>query len=134
MEWNNSAREAEMKQITKRPLLSFCIPAYNASGFLKRSVGSILADLGENREIAEILIIENGSTDHTAKVAAQLQTEYPGTVRHLHSEKGPSCARNEGIRNVRGRYTIFVDADDLWTEDKLEKQLQYIEKHRVCLR
>ena len=59
MEWNNSAREAEMKQITKRPLLSFCIPAYNASGFLKRSVGSILADLGENREIAEILIIEH---------------------------------------------------------------------------
>ena len=133
MKWNNSAREAEMKQITKRPLLSFCIPAYNASGFLKRSVGSILADLGENREIAEILIIENGSTDHTAKVAAQLQTEYPGTVRHLHSEKGPSCARNEGIRNVRGRYTIFVDADDLWMNGSVRLLRKLISRYKADL-
>lgn len=133
MEWKKNAGEAKMISEVKRPLLSFCIPAYNASGFLKRSVGSILADLGENREIAEILIIENGSTDHTAKVAAQLQTEYPGTVKAFHSEKGPSCARNEGIRNARGRYTIFVDADDLWMNGSVRLLRKLISRYKADL-
>ena len=80
---SQTEQNKKIKQI--RPVFTFCIPAYNASEFIERSAGSIIADLGEDREIAEILIIENGSTDNTTEVAQKLEEEYPGTVRCFHS-------------------------------------------------
>ena len=114
-------------------LFSFCIPAYNASEFLERSVGSILADLGQYREIAEILIIENGSTDNTTEVAQKLEEEYPGTVRCFHSKKGPSCARNTGIRKARGAYIVFVDADDLWINGSVRLMRKLVNRFKADL-
>ena len=119
--------------VMKRPMFSFCIPAYNASGFLERSVGSIIADLGEYRETAEILIVENGSTDNTTEVALRLEEEYPGTVRCLHSDKGPSCARNTGIRKARGTYIVFVDADDLWINGSARLMRRLVHRFRADL-
>ena len=108
-----------MKQ-SQKPLLTFCIPAYNASAYLPRCADSILddliscEDLGRPEDLAEILIIENGSSDNTTQIAEDLKAEYPLLIDVLHSDKGLPNARNAGMRVARGLYTIFVDADDLW--------------------
>ena len=128
---SQTEQNKKIKQI--RPVFTFCIPAYNASEFIERSAGSIIADLGEDREIAEILIIENGSTDNTTEIAEGLQKAYPGLIRCLHSEKGPSCARNVGIRHARGRYIVFVDADDLWINGSVSVMRKLIRKLKADL-
>ena len=129
----SSQMEHNSKNSQIRPVFTFCIPAYNASAFIERSVGSIIADLGENREIAEILIIENGSTDNTTEVAEGLQRANPELIRCLHSEKGPSCARNAGIRQARGKYIVFVDADDLWINGSVSLMRKLVRKFKADL-
>ena len=129
----NSQTEHNGIRKQNRPVFTFCIPAYNASSFLERSVGSIMADLRENREIAEILIVENGSTDNTTEVAEALERANPGLIRCLHSGKGPSCARNAGIREARGRYMVFVDADDLWMSGSVRLMRKLVHKFHADL-
>lgn len=113
------------------------IPAHNAEKTLRRAVESALGALsviGDNETLRagrpgssgqessplslyEILIIENGSTDGTEAEACGLQSEYPGALRVLRSEKGVSNARNKGLDEAKGEWILFLDADDYYLED-----------------
>lgn len=100
-----------------RPLLSVVIPCYNAARFLPEAVASVLA---QRYEPLEILVIDDGSTDATPEIAPGLGPE----VRYLRQEnRGPSSARNLGLREARGELIAFLDADDLWPEGKLDLQV-----------
>ena len=88
---------------------SFIIPACNAAKTIRAAVGSILANVPE----AEVIIVENGSSDDTYATASKL-AETGGNILLLRSEKGVSEARNTGIRHAAGEWILFVDADDLW--------------------
>ncbi len=90
---------------------SFIIPAYNAAGTIEAAVDSILSLRNGSSPSMEILIVENGSTDDTAAVLDRLQSQHD-EIRLFHSEKGVSPARNLGIRQARGDWLVFVDADD----------------------
>lgn len=99
------------------PLLSVVIPCYNAARFLPEAIASVLA---QQYEPLEILVVDDGSTDSTPDIAPGLAPE----VRYLRQEnRGPSSAKNLGLREARGEIFAFLDADDLWTEGRLNLQV-----------
>lgn len=92
-------------------LISIVIPAYNYAKTLPRAVNSVLEQLGDAR--AELLVIDDGSTDATPQVLEQLQAEHAGCFRALRKPNGGlSSVRNRGIEEARGQYLVFLDADD----------------------
>ena len=103
---------------THRPLISVIIPAYNAAAFLADAVDSIRR---QAYQPLEIIIVDDGSTDGTAEVAARLG----GEVRYVRQPNGgPAVARNHGLRLARGEVIAFLDADDVWPDGRLEVQLE----------
>ena len=88
------------------PRISVIIPSYNHAHFLPRAVDSVLAqDYGN----VEIVVVDDGSTDDTATVAAR----YGDRIRYVHQEnRGLAGARNTGLREARGEIVFFLDADD----------------------
>ena len=99
------------------PTVSVVVPTYNRADRLKDTVASILA---QTVPPAEVVIVDDGSTDDTARVCR----DFPSPVRYLYRENGGSAAaRNTGMRAARGEYIAFLDADDVWEPTKLEVQL-----------
>ena len=99
------------------PLVSAIIPAYNAATFIGRSIESALA---QTHHLLEIIVVDDGSRDDTAAVAAT----YPVTV--IRQENGgPASARNTGAKAASGEWLAFLDHDDSWHADKTEQQLKY---------
>jgi len=93
-----------------RPWISVVIPTHNHARELERALRSI-ADQGDPG--AEIVVVDDGSTDDTAAVLARLRAEFPSPLVVLHQpNRGPSAARNAGIRVSTGDYLYFLDADD----------------------
>ena len=104
------------------PLVSVIIPTYNRSHTIKRAIDSVL---NQNYQNKEIIVVDDGSTDNTE---AALRS-YRGKIRALkQTNKGPSSARNYGIREAKGEYIAFLDSDDEWVENKLAKQMKVLSK------
>lgn len=97
-------------------IVSVVIPAFNAGKYLQAAVASVLA---QTRAASQIIVVDDGSTDDTAAVAQRL----PGVQLYGKAHSGISATRNAGVAQVTGGYIAFLDADDLWLPDKLEKQL-----------
>lgn len=92
------------------PLVSIVIPAYNYAATLARAVESVLAQAGRTHEL---IVIDDGSTDETPQVTECLQSLYAGRLRVIRKANGgASSARNRGIHEARGKYLLFLDADD----------------------
>ena len=112
-----------------RPLVSVIIPAYNAARFLRDAVASAL---GQTYEELEVVVVNDGSSDATAALAEQLRSE-DARVRLLHEENGgPSAARNAGMAAARGELLCFLDADDVFLPDKLERQVAFLQFFPAC--
>ncbi len=79
----------------------------------------------------ELLLVDDGSTDSSTKIAQRYTEQYPGKVRYLehegHCNRGKSAARNLGIYHAKGEYIAFLDADDIWLPPKLEHQVAILE-------
>ena len=104
-------------------LVSAIIPTYNYDRFVGRAVASVLApSYGD----LECIVVDDGSTDNTAEVLAAFGTAVK-MVRQ--PNQGLSAARNTGIREARGRYVAFLDADDAWDADKVGQQVALLEGH-----
>lgn len=102
------------------PLVSVIIPSYNQADFIDEAIGSVL-----NQQYAnlEIIVVDDGSTDNTKC----LLEKYQSKITYIFQEnKGPSSARNRGLICAKGEYIAFLDADDLWTSQKLNLQIQAI--------
>ena len=100
-----------------RPSISCIVPVYNGERFLGEALDSILA---QTRPPDEIIVMDDGSTDGTAKVAHR----YGSAIRYLRQENaGPAAARNAALAAALGDHISFQDADDLWQPAKLERQL-----------
>jgi glycosyltransferase involved in cell wall biosynthesis len=98
-------------------LVSVIIPAFNAASFLPDALASIDR---QGYPSLEIIVIDDGSTDDTAAVARSL----PSVNHYFYQEnKGPSAARNLGLKHAKGEFIAFLDADDKWPEGKLDLQL-----------
>lgn len=104
--------------INRQPLISVIVPAYNAEKYLAEALTSII---DQDYDSIEIILVDDGSTDGTAKAAAVFGTK----VRYVYQENsGPPAARNKGLSMARGKVIAFLDSDDLWSDKKLELQLK----------
>ncbi len=105
------------------PLVSVVIPTYNSATTLPRTLASVLAQTWTR---CEILVIDDGSADTTPALLAG----YGEQLRAIRQDNaGPSAARNRGLREARGDYVAFLDADDLWLPEKLERQVALLSAH-----
>lgn len=104
-------------------LVSVIIPAYNCGKYLKEAVDSVLNQTYKN---VEIIIIDDGSTDDTQKVAEEFSKK---VIYHRQPHRGAASARNEGIKRASGDFIAFLDADDVWLKEKVARQVMYFEKN-----
>ena len=106
-------------------LVSIIMPSYNTGRFLAEAVGSVLA---QTYSAWELLIVDDCSTDDTDAVAAGFTD---GRIRYFKNEKnsGAAFSRNRALREARGRWIAFLDSDDRWAPDKLEKQLAFMQEN-----
>lgn len=102
-------------------LVSIVIPCFNNGRFVAPAVRSVQAQTFENWQL---VLIDDCSSDDTFPLLQELAARDPRIEAHKLAENGgPGVARNAGIEKARGRYIAFLDADDLWLPNKLEKQL-----------
>ena len=97
--------------------ISVVIPSYNRKDFLKRSIDSAI---NQTKKPLEIIVVDDGSTDGTE---AMIKSDYDFVKFIKQKNKGVSAARNIGIKVSIGEWICFLDSDDEWKKDKLEKQI-----------
>lgn len=107
----------------KESSVSVIIPVYNTEKYLDQAIQSVL---GQTVQPDEIIIVDDGSTDNSLEVSRQF---LPRIKILTQKNKGAAAARNNGINHASGHYIAFLDADDLWIENKLEQQLKYLAGH-----
>lgn len=108
----------------EKPLVSVVMPVYNGEKYIQKAVDSVLA-----QEVSlELIIIDDGSTDRTEEVLEKYKNHEE--IRCLKNKKntGVSGSRNRGVKEARGTYVAFLDADDWWEKDKLKKQIALLEE------
>lgn len=112
------------------PLISVVIPAYNAEQFLDETLESVLSQTYENWEC---IIVNDGSTDNTESIAKKW-CEKDARFRYFYKENsGASDTRNFGIKEARGEYIAFLDADDLYMPNFLEVCIENLVEKDVDL-
>lgn len=116
-------------EMNEEPLVSVIIPTYQRSALMRRAIESVRRQTHRN---LEILVIDDASADNTEDVVRGIIDVRIQYIRHP-KNKGVSAARNTGIRAAGGDYVAFLDDDDEWREDKLEKQLAAMEAYDAVL-
>lgn len=104
-----------------RPLVSVVIPTFNAARYLRAALESALA---QTLQACQYVLVDDGSTDETMDIASS----FGSRVRiYQQPHAGPGAARNLGILATAAPYVAFLDADDLWDSEKLERQVAALE-------
>jgi glycosyltransferase involved in cell wall biosynthesis len=117
---DNSAGADDASQVA--PLVSVIIPTHNHARFLGEAIESVLEQTAQN---LEVVVVDDGSTDHAAEVVAR----YP-RARYVHQHhQGLAAARNTGIRHSSGRYLVFLDADDRLMPRAIESGVTCLDAH-----
>lgn len=110
--------------------VSVVVPLYNGGPYIESALKSILA---QSYDQFEIVVVDDGSSDDGSAKVTDLSERDPGRIRLIHhpdrGNHGIAASRNLGIRNARGGCVAFLDQDDLWLADKLEKQVEALRRH-----
>lgn len=113
----------------EKPLVSVVMPVYNVENYVKESIHSILSQTYIN---FEFIIINDGSTDNTAIIVDNIQDKRIIFLSHTEN-KGNYIRRNEGCQLAQGKYICVMDGDDIAMPERIEKQVEIIEKNSSLL-
>ena len=121
----------KISEICTQPKVTVIMPAYNAAQFIEAAIRSVMAQTVNDWEL---LVIDDGSRDDTCQIVEQLAAGEP-RVQLLRNEKnmGVANTRNRGLSLCRGEFAAFLDSDDIWLPDKLQKQLDLLESTGAAL-
>lgn len=109
-----------------KPLVSVIMPTYNCGAYIAASIDSVIAQTVTDWEIQ---IVDDCSIDDTKEVLKPYLAKYTNIHYYcLPKNGGPAVARTEAIKRASGTYIAFLDSDDLWSADKLEKQITFMKK------
>jgi glycosyltransferase involved in cell wall biosynthesis len=108
--------------MTQSPTVSVIMPAYNAGGWIKEAIQSVL---DQSYSDWELVIIDDGSADDTTQAVKSFSD--PRIQLYSQKNQGVSAARNAGIGKSTGGWLAFLDTDDIWLKDKLKTQSAYFE-------
>ena len=106
-------------------LVSIIMPSFNTGKFIKETIDSVINQTYRNWEL---IIIDDCSTDNTNEVVKKINDS---RIIYLKNEvnSGAAVSRNKALREAKGRWIAFLDSDDLWNNDKLEKQINFMKKN-----
>jgi len=107
------------------PLISIIMATYNRANYIKEALDSIKRQTFKDYEI---IVADDGSTDNTKDILEK----YEGIRYLLLEHSGIATTRNAAVSAARGKWIAFLDSDDLWQEEKLQKQVGYINAHPDC--
>jgi glycosyltransferase involved in cell wall biosynthesis len=113
-------------------LVTVVMPTFNAAQSVESAIQSVLRQTQNN---IELVVVDDCSTDNTVALVSALAQAHDN-VRLIKSQANsgsPATPRNTGIENARGRYLAFLDADDRWAPEKLERQIQLIESEGAAI-
>lgn len=112
------------------PLVSCIVIFLNEEKYLAEAIDSVVTQTYGNWEL---LLVDDGSTDSSEAIARSYCERLPGRVRYLthdgRANRGMSASRNLGLRHARGEFAGFLDGDDCWYPDKLERQIAIFDQH-----
>jgi glycosyltransferase involved in cell wall biosynthesis len=112
------------------PLVSVIMIFLDEEKFIEEAIQSVFAQTYENWEL---ILVDDGSKDGSSEIARNYARQQQGRVRYLehpqHQNRGMSASRNLGIRDAKGEYITFLDADDIWLPDKLQQQTAILAAH-----
>lgn len=110
-------------------LVSIITPSYNTAMYIGDTIKSVLAQTYENWEM---LIVDDCSTDDTDEVVKPYLSDQ--RIKYFKNEKnsGAAVSRNKALREANGRWIAFLDSDDLWLPEKLERQIDFMEKNNYA--
>ena len=115
----------------KLPLVSVVMPVYNARLFVADAIESILSQTYQN---FELVIVDDHSKDNSREIIESYQKRYPNKIRVIYLpktlDKSGDCATNTAIKQARGTYIAKMDADDIASPLRLEKQVEFLEAHK----
>lgn len=106
-------------------LVSIIMPSYNTAQYIRESIQSVLNQTYQNWEL---IIVDDCSTDNTDEIVTSIKDE---RIKYYHNDKnrGAAISRNRALREAKGRWIAFLDSDDLWMPEKLEKQISFMENN-----
>lgn len=113
-------------------LISIIVPVYNVANYIEETIASVLA---QTWEAWELLLVEDGSGDDSLAVmerCARERQDHRIRIIRQPSNMGAAKARNRGLEEARGRYIAYLDADDLWTPEKLERELRFLREKEAA--
>ncbi|MDR2547395.1 MAG: glycosyltransferase [Lachnospiraceae bacterium] len=116
-------------------MVSIIIPVYNAEKYVKMAIASVLAQTFTDWEL---ILSDDCSTDRSLNIIEELIEQIPvDTRKKIHvirndKNSGPAKTRNVGLAAARGRYLAYLDADDIWNQDKLAKQLAFMQEKEAA--
>ena len=111
-------------------LVSIIMPSYNCGRFVEESIRSILAQTYENWEL---IFIDDYSSDNTIRIVSELRDKDKRIQIYQNvSNMGAAVTRNNALKEAKGRWIAFLDSDDIWEPEKLEKQIKYMEEHNYA--
>lgn len=106
--------------------ITVVIPTYNRYNFLKRAIASVLEQTYQPKEI---IVVDDGSSDETF----QIQTDFPQIKYIYQQNRGVSSARNVGIENAKCEWIAFLDSDDVFLKEKLQRQVDFHKQNSEIL-
>lgn len=112
-------------------LISVIMACYNAAPFVEEAARSVLQ---QSCPRVELIVVDDGSKDESPEIVGRLADEYPGRIHlYFQNRMGPYPARNAGLRHARGQFIAFLDADDWWDPQCLEKLMAGLHKSKADL-
>lgn len=119
------------KQKQQKPLVSVIMPVYNAGDFLVEAIESIVSQTYENWEL---IVVDDASTDNSWQIIKEYKERYPNKIKAVRLRKnrnaGGDVAGEIGFRMAKGELVARMDADDISTPDRLERQVRFLQKHK----
>lgn len=111
-------------------LVSIITPTYNCAKFIAKTIDSVKAQTYKNWEM---IIVDDRSQDNTREIVEEYVKDDPRIQYHLlEINSGAAVARTTAMKLAKGSYMAFLDSDDIWTPDKLERQIQWMEENGVA--
>jgi glycosyltransferase involved in cell wall biosynthesis len=111
-------------------LVSIITPSYSSKRFIKETIGSVLSQTYKNWEM---IIVDDLSPDNSNEIIEEfIKKDSRIKLIKLEKNSGPAVARNRAIKEAKGRYIAFLDADDLWIPEKLEKQISFMSEYDLA--
>jgi glycosyltransferase involved in cell wall biosynthesis len=112
--------------MSRSGLVSVILPTYNRAGVLPRAVRSVLS---QTYKSWELIIVDDESIDQTAEATALLAREDPRIIYIYQQHSGPAAGRNNGTAAAQGEYLSFLDSDDEYLPEHLERRVRYLREH-----